>query len=118
MSQVNISAKDKLDDPFYRYKRDRVLISTSERFGGLTTIENWSTLCKQLKIQPQQLQKFFSKEWGCQVDVNGKIKKKLLRDNIETSLQKFTEQFLLCPTCKLPELLNSHCQSCGNGPKK
>lgn len=50
---VNISTKDKLCDPHYRYRREKVKVSFSDRFGGTTIISNWENICKQLAVEQE-----------------------------------------------------------------
>jgi translation initiation factor 2 beta subunit (eIF-2beta)/eIF-5 len=112
-STVSLAAKTNQNDPFYRYKRDKVSIKNK-------TIINWDTLCRQLKTPPASLASFLSKSLGCRVDVKGNLGKVLTSDSCDALVQTYVEKFVLCPVCHLPELIDkdddrrsSICQSCG-----
>lgn len=112
------STDNAIVDAFYRYKREKVSVQHINKNGGMTEIINWNTICKQIKVDEKNVQKYLSKELGCPIN-SGKIRKILTADEIEIPLQKFIEKYVLCPKCKLPEMNDKDiCQSCGEKWKR
>jgi len=116
-------------DPFYRYKRRRILI---EKQKNCTLITNIDQVAKDLRRSPGHLAKFFSFHlFGSRVSFVNEIKNG--RENMvikykgnegqdfEALLEDFIAKFVLCEVCANPETdfnitkktLELHCRACG-----
>lgn len=115
--QVNIATKDKQNDQYYRYKRDRIQVSYKNFNGQVTEITNVPTLAKQLHVTTDDLERGLTKA----------IKKKMALSTckpltfpgrldpaaLDDVLQAMIEKHILCPRCRLPEWDKQVCKSCG-----
>lgn len=109
---ISLADRKNQSDPFYRYRRDKVLIQNQ-------TIINWDVLCHQLKTPEAALSSFLAKGLGCRVGPKGKLGKVAGTETVDELVQTYIEQFVLCPRCHLPELgENNVCNSCGEYMKK
>jgi len=125
-----------ISDPSYRYKMPRLQTKTECRGNGIkTSVGNIADVARCLKIPPQYLIKFFGYELGAITKYEDKENegiRAIVMGNHENGhmqklLDKFIEAFILCPTCKLPEIdlkvksgdILGLCKACGfNGPLK
>ncbi len=119
---VNIGGHD--NDPTYRYKMPALVIKPEGK--GRVAIVNINEVSKALKCEPSWPTQFFSLELGTIVKYD-KIKNKTMIngapscDALAYLLDKFISLFILCPSCKLPEIsLEVHkrdikvdCAACG-----
>ena len=119
MPKIPIPNTDLLiEDPFYRYKRDRIEVSTSGRFHVIT---NFRLICKQLDMktieEERLLVDYFKKSLKQPViydQEHGTVKMKSLPVSLEQILEKFIGKYILCAKCGLPELNKDRvCKSCG-----
>jgi len=117
------------DDRSYRYKMPRLQTKVEGRGNGIkTVIPNMADIAAALHCDPGYPTKFFGIELGAQSKfdmtrevaiVNGRHD----APDLAGLLDKFIDQFVLCPTCKLPEI-NMHvtkqgsikvdCRACGH----
>lgn len=124
---INISGTTPVDDPEYRYKMPTVVGKIEGKGNGIkTVIVNVSDLGLSLHRSPAEVNKFFGCELGAQTSyneetdravVNGAHNDKVLQDNVH----KYIENFVLCPSCRLPEseykikneIIWHRCKACG-----
>ena len=115
-------------DASFRYKMPILTTKIEGRGNGIkTVIPNMNDIAKALHIHPAYPTKFFGIELGAQskysVDtercvVNGSH----MAPDLAKILDRFIQQFILCPKCKLPELKMSiksssikiDCAACGD----
>lgn len=123
-AHMNIGG-DKSDASF-RYKMPSLQIKPEGRGNGVKTILlNLTEVAKALFLAPDYIAKFFSLELGCSYRVadqryvlNGSHSLTLLHSHLE----KFIQQFVLCPRCGLPEwslrvskeTVLGQCSACGH----
>ncbi len=112
MSQtINIGGDPQ--DPTYRYRRNVIEIKHESGHGGRTHITNIELISKQLHVKIEAIQKTFKKNVPSAYHndvINGIIEV----SSLEIILEKFIKKYVLCPTCGLPELLESGvCSACG-----
>lgn len=106
---INISGKEPVNDPEYRYKMPAVFGKIEGRGNGIkTVIPNILEVGLSLHRNPSEVNKFFGCELGSQTTyseeteravVNGAHTDKALQDLIH----RYVEIFVLCPNCGLPE---------------
>lgn len=118
-------------DKFFRYKMPDIMSKVEKpgTNGQQTVILNIAEISKAIKINPQYTTKFFGYELGAQASYQASsdrtcaVLKGIHRiDELRKLLEKFISMFILCPTCKLPEITMSAkksvtaiCASCGFG---
>eukprot|EP00461_Guttulinopsis_vulgaris_P004385 UN04387 len=118
------------NDASYRYKMPPLQCQVEGRGNGIkTAFLNIADVAKHLHVVPIYIVKFFGFELGTQSGydeptqkgiVNGKHEVALL----QSLLEKFIDQFVLCPKCKLPEInmtvseksssIRINCAACGD----
>lgn len=131
MSTINIGGDNK--DKSYRYKMPQMVIKIEGRGNGIkTVILNMHDLAKSLHTDPSYPTKYFGIELGAQSNYDRKTERAVVNGRHELStlashLEKFIDQFILCPNCRLPEIKMSvkksnikiDCAACGyNQPLK
>lgn len=128
MSLLNIGVGDKVkQDKSYRYKMPPLTIKIEGRGNGIkTVITNIVDVSKALHIDPAYTTKFFGIEYGAMSSFDKKTEKAVVNGafqvgDMQKTLEKFIEIFILCPTCKLPELkmgvksqIKIDCAACGH----
>ncbi|KAK8789662.1 eukaryotic translation initiation factor 5 [Blastocystis sp. subtype 4] len=125
MSLVNIG---KSDDPAYRYKMPKLQSRTEGRGNGIKTVlVNASAVADALHRPCSYLPKYFGYELGAQSKYDSKENKASVNGDhpnpdLIKILNKFIDEYVLCPVCKLPETslmlkhkkdLYHHCDACG-----
>lgn len=121
---INICSSSNCNDQFYRYKRPKIIIKHYN--GKRTEIININKVCEALKTKTSYLSKYISYEYGTNVKY---IKEKLTLsingicdyNDLEDNISKFSQQYILCIRCDLPELnycisnkiLIFKCNACG-----
>lgn len=117
-------------DPFYRYKRSRILVKTEKvgSNGQQTFVTNATDIASDIARPVLFITKFFAIELGTHakyvtIDRCG-ILLKGIHDvsSLEAILEKFIGLFVLCGSCRLPETkmsIKAHgvalkCAGCGN----
>ncbi len=118
-----------IEDNNYRYKMQKLESKIESQGNGIkTNIVNLEEIAKDLQTNPEYILKYFGIENGSQTNMKkaGKsntnyiIQGDFSEAALVKMLDKFIEKFLLCPTCKLPELhlfannerLSAKCDSC------
>ncbi len=100
-----------VQDPFYRYKRHQLKIHlTGGGNGKVTKIENLNKISKQLERTVDQLSKWFSSDLNTPIvqleETHNHVLKGHFQQNIlESSLEKFIKEFVLCSKCNYPETM-------------
>ena len=125
MSTLNIGG-DK-SDASYRYKMPALITKIEGRGNGIkTVILNMAELAKSLHIHPAYPTKFFGIELGAQSKYSAASDRAVVNGahqpgDLAKILERFIQQFILCPRCKLPELKMSvkssikiDCAACGH----
>lgn len=106
-----------LNDPNYRYKRDKICLKPNGQFD---IIDNLNQIAKQLNVNPsilvnhlkstsaQSFKQFVSKNiTKYAIKTNSKT-----AEEIDNMLELFILSHLICPRCKLPEISTSDFESC------
>ncbi len=121
---VKVNIPKSVDDPTYRYKRDKIEIVIQNSHGGLTKLINIDKIGEQLGLPVNDILKFIKKK-ACVniIDKDGVfIRKVETVDNIENYLEDFIKMEVLCPKCKNPEFsiieekknTTKTCKACGH----
>lgn len=106
---INIGGNS--NDPYYRYKREKVQTIFNK---DSTTLINITQIARQLKVEPSQITNYLQKKCGMTIfGFSIRSKNKIPEESLETQLEKFIKEFVLCPSCKLPELKDGGCNACG-----
>ena len=103
MSKINICGHEEINDPFYRYTMEKVIVIREKH---QTVIPNISAVAKDLDRNEALLVHFFKKEFGCNfVYKHGKLTTTtiLTVGLINDVLKDFIEYLVLCPVCRLSE---------------
>ena len=115
-----------IDDPSYRYKMPKLAVKQVSRLNGAKVdLINVDDVAKHLRVHPEAIVKFMCAEYGTSKEGKSIIKGDHKTENLQSSLDKFIEKYLLCGTCKLPEItlvggkkdLKGVCRACGNETK-
>ncbi|KAF8466608.1 domain found in IF2B/IF5-domain-containing protein [Kalaharituber pfeilii] len=107
MGTINI--RRDIDDPFYRYKMERLQSKIEGKGNGIkSVIVNLSSVAQSLSRSPQYVVKFFGFELGAQVTANPSDDRYIINGAHEASklqdyLDTFIVKFVLCEACKNPE---------------
>lgn len=114
-------------DPTYRYKMPPLVTKIEGRGNGIkTVILNMSDIAKSLHIHPEYPTKYFGIEVGAQSRFSASTDRAVVNGSHQQAdlakiLERFIQGFILCPTCKLPELKMSvksqikiDCAACGH----
>ena len=96
--------------------------------GIKTNIVNLDTIAKDLRVPPEYPLKFFGIEKASQTKitetgtgVNAIVNGSFTEDQLRPVMDKFIEKYVICPKCKLPEIVISvngklvcgECNGCG-----
>jgi len=122
-------------DKSYRYKMPKLQTKIEGRGNGIkTVIPNMADIARALQTDPGYPTKFFGIELGAQSKYDTKRDVAIVNGahqtiDLVTLLDKFIDQFILCPNCRLPEItmevkpksgtIKVDCRACGhNSPLK
>jgi len=122
-------------DKSYRYKMPKLQTKIEGRGNGIkTVIPNMADIARALHTDPGYPTKFFGIELGAQSKYDTKRDVAIVNGAHQTIdlvslLDKFIDQFILCPNCRLPEItmevkprsgtIKIDCRACGhNSPLK
>ncbi|ATZ80844.1 eukaryotic translation initiation factor eIF-5 [Bodo saltans virus] len=107
--------KQKLNDPFYRYKMSHVELKDEGYGNGLRTVFlNLEIISKELNRDPQMIITYLSVALGCKHIKNKEETKdkemikwilygRFTKDEIQKHLYDFIDIFVLCSHCRNPE---------------
>jgi len=115
------------DDMAFRYKMPKLQTKIEGRGNGIkTVIVNMVDVAKALHVLPQYPTKFFGFELGAQSKFEKDTDRAIVNGqhsagDLQKLLDKYINIFVLCPTCKLPEIkmevstskINIDCAACG-----
>jgi translation initiation factor 5 len=121
MVKVNIPAS--IQDPSYRYKRDKIEITIQNTNGGITKLLNIDKIASQLGCDLVDILKFLKKKINTSIiEKNGPFIRKIETvDNLENILGEFIVKNILCAKCSNPEFNSEKinkstiktCKACG-----
>ena len=117
---MNIQGIDDIIDPFYRYKMQKLNVV---QLKNKTIIDNLPKVSGDLGRKPEMIFNYFKKKFSVSMNFKDSILSttaKLNYNDFEKVLRSFIEEYVLCPKCKLPELIldddknkiNITCKSC------
>lgn len=121
MSTINIQGHDDIDDPYYRYKMQKLNVVHQK---NKTIIDNIEKVCSDIKVEPKILYSFFKKKFSVSMNLDKSsilsTTAKISYSDFEKVLREFIEEYVLCKNCKLPELeikfdknkISRSCKSC------
>jgi len=122
MPKLNIPRS--VNDPTYRYKRDKIEIVIQNTNGGITKLLNIDKIALQLGCEVNEILKFLKKKANTGIiEKNGPfLRKSETVDNLENIIEDFISECILCPLCKNPEFTAEHlkktciktCKACGH----
>lgn len=123
---MNIQGIDDIFDPFYRYKMRPLNVIQQK---NKTIIDNVNDVASDLERTPEMICSYFKKKFSTSMILKDGILSttaKLSYDDFEKVLREFIEEWVLCPKCKLPELVLSEnkgktsmlCKSCSYTNKR
>lgn len=102
-----------IDDPFYRYKMDKITVTIKNK---KTNLINLSNISNTLKIDPKIMFRYITSRLG----TFGQEKKESYiisgvfdADKIQNLIYDFIDIYILCKKCKFPEVSDSICKACG-----
>ena len=122
-SKLNIPSTVK--DPNYRYQMPKIQVTTQGTGGGVKTrIDNVKEVAHALTVPPDYPLKFIGRELGSNTEIkndNYLINGSHTAEKFQQILDKFIEKYVLCPSCKLPEIrifikkgeIRCKCRACG-----
>lgn len=114
MATKAIARDSAVPDPFYRYKRESVVLSPVKQHHQWL---NLSGIAKSLDVPESALSGYIQTRLGVPIQ-KGVIKSKTLSLNVDALVDEFVDKFVLCNVCDLPELtrrgFTARCRSCGN----
>ncbi|KAF2768137.1 putative eukaryotic translation initiation factor 5 [Teratosphaeria nubilosa] len=124
---ANINIRRDVQDPFYRYKMERLQSKVEGKGNGIkTVVVNLSNVAQQLYRPPNYVIKYFGFELGAQTNIDPKDDRWIINGAHEASklqdhLDGFINKFVLCKSCKNPETVVSikdgeilmDCKACG-----
>lgn len=121
MSKINIIGLNENDDPFYRYKMNKLNVIKRK---NTTVIDNLKDVAKDVERDPQLLIDYFKKRFSVAFIYKNNIlstTSNLSYDDFYTALREFIEYLVLCEKCHLPEtnisigkIVELKCRSCAN----
>ncbi|MFQ6065191.1 MAG: translation initiation factor IF-2 subunit beta [Candidatus Bathyarchaeia archaeon] len=117
-------ARSQLPSKGLEHKRFEVPKPRCLVIGMKTIIPNFKEISDTLNRGPEHLLKFLSKEMATAGTLEGSraiFKGKFRYDSIERLIKRYTEEFVVCPVCKLPDtkivkerrLYFLICEACG-----
>lgn len=102
-----------VNDPFYRYKMDKINITVKNKKTNLTNLINVSST---LKIDPKILFRYITSKlatFGQEKNDSFIISGVFDIDKIQNLIYDFIDINILCKKCKFPEVSNGICKACG-----
>tara|TARA_B100000575_G_scaffold294576_1_gene311675 strand:+ start:5281 stop:5778 length:498 start_codon:yes stop_codon:yes gene_type:complete len=127
--KINIIGTNTNDDPSFRYKMPRITVKYEGRGNGKKTcLTNLKDVAESLHRTPDEIIKFMGIDIGAQSKYIEKEQCHILNghhiiSDINNSLNKYIDIFVICPKCNLPEIpkykvknktIKMKCLACGN----
>ena len=93
--------------------------------GNVSVVENFQAICHDLDREPDHLMQFIQNELGTSghIDESGRARLtgEFRADRIETAVEAYTERYVICPECGLPDTrlereqgaVLLRCEACG-----
>jgi len=115
---MNIQGLTDIIDPFYRYKMQKLNVVSQK---NKTVINNFGKVATDLERPPELLYNYFKKKFSISMSLQDNntvlsTTAKLSYADFEKVLREFIEEYVLCPKCRLPELVlnvkSRICKSC------
>jgi len=106
-------------DPYFRYRREPLIIDHRGKHGGQTVLLNISVIAKNIRVPHEKLIAHFKRNLGTSINEKGIIKGHIEYDKLEDALEEYIVKNCLCGRCGLPELRtdkttkNRSCDACG-----
>ena len=109
-------------DEFYRYKMPKVIIKLKGNGNGkFTELVNIEEISNCINTPSEIIFKYISSILGSSCNYKDKTINGY-HNNIQELIFDYIDKFVICPTCKIPELtyflekknLNCKCSACGN----
>ncbi|EWM28016.1 eukaryotic translation initiation factor 5 [Nannochloropsis gaditana] len=124
---MNIAGLNPVEDANYRYKMPRILAKVEGRGNGIKTVViNMKEVAQALHRMPAEVTKFFGTELGAQTTYREETERAVVNGAhtapaLQTSLCRYIQGFVLCPSCGLPEtaykikggVIYQKCDACG-----
>ena len=117
-----LEGKIKINDPFYRYKRKKIIV---EKRRNTCAITNLQEVAKSIDREPEYLAEFFKHKFNVRFKESNDeyiTTKSLTIEELESTIKDFIEDHVLCVKCRLPETeyyldsnkLKVSCKACGS----
>ncbi|KAK4624058.1 Eukaryotic translation initiation factor 5 [Fulvia fulva] len=124
---ANVNIRRDVQDPFYRYKMERIQSKVEGKGNGIkTVVVNLANVAYQLARPPSYVIKYFGFELGAQTNIDPKDDRWIINGSHEATklqdyLDGFINKFVLCKDCKNPETVVNvkdndillDCKACG-----
>ena len=104
--------EDLLDEAYKNVKvtrergRFEILKVKGHHEGTRTVISNFAQIATHIRRTPEHLLKFLSKELASSGEIKGDrliLSRRLPSKNINEKIEKYVNQFVLCPKCRKPD---------------
>ncbi|EGR30622.1 hypothetical protein IMG5_127620 [Ichthyophthirius multifiliis] len=133
MEKSTLNIPSYIQEPNYRYQMPRMILKIEGKGNGIkTNVVNMNEVSKALRVPTEYPLKFMGIEYGSQIifkekgnDVSTIINGSFKEEQLQKTLDKFIEKYVLCPKCKYPEFVLrvkqntvcGKCDSCGERAK-
>lgn len=122
MSKINICGLDDNNDPFYRYKMEKVNIVVQK---NKSNIMNLHIIANEIYRDVNLLVNYYKKKFNTSVIFKNNILTVsgiITTNEFEEALREFIEYYVLCPVCRLPQTelvivknkIEINCKCCPN----
>lgn len=117
-------AREKLPEASLKSERFEIPRVRGHVQGNKTVITNFSEICSAFMREPQHLLKYLQRELATPASIDGPrliLGRKLSSSLINTKIEQYANNFVLCPECKRPDtqlkkegsVLIIKCTACG-----
>jgi len=99
-------AYSRLPHGVFERKRFEIPKPHSSIVGMRTILHNYKEICDALNRDPHHLLRFLSREMATAGSVEGAraiFQGKFPHDTLERLIKRYTDEFVICPICKLPD---------------
>lgn len=111
-----------IDDPFYRYKREKIILKQESY---RTVLVNLLNIAKAIERDAEILANFIKYKLNINIVEKNNVfytSSKINVNDIELAIEEFIKYFVICPKCKIPETNVSStnknielvCRACSN----